>query len=86
MKLAVLGGLAKVERDLIRTRTAEGRSHTKAKESNGPTPFPLTGTEVQEAIRAARAGRNAGTSAGQFRGEPRDDFTARNWPVPYLLQ
>jgi DNA invertase Pin-like site-specific DNA recombinase len=28
--LAVLGGLADVERDLIRTRTAEGRSRTKA--------------------------------------------------------
>jgi hypothetical protein len=28
--LAVLEGLADVERDLIRTRTAEGRSRTKA--------------------------------------------------------
>jgi hypothetical protein len=28
--LAVLGGLADVERDLIRTRTAEGRSRAKA--------------------------------------------------------
>jgi hypothetical protein len=30
--LAVLGGLADVERDLIRTRTAEGRSRAKAQE------------------------------------------------------
>jgi hypothetical protein len=29
--LAVLGGLADVERDLIRTRTAEGRSRAKAR-------------------------------------------------------
>ena len=28
--IAVLGGLADVERDLIRTRTAEGRSRAKA--------------------------------------------------------
>jgi DNA invertase Pin-like site-specific DNA recombinase len=28
--LAVLGGLADVQRDLIRTRTAEGRSRAKA--------------------------------------------------------
>ena len=31
MMLAVLGGLADVERDLIRTRTAEGRSRAKAR-------------------------------------------------------
>ena len=30
LMLAVLGGLADVERDLIRTRTAEGRSRVKA--------------------------------------------------------
>src|SRR5215475_10223449 len=30
LMLAVLGGLADVERDLIRTRTAEGRSRAKA--------------------------------------------------------
>src|SRR6202162_5919493 len=30
LMIAVLGGLADVERDLIRTRTAEGRSRTKA--------------------------------------------------------
>jgi DNA invertase Pin-like site-specific DNA recombinase len=28
--LSILGGLADVERDLIRTRTAEGRSRAKA--------------------------------------------------------
>jgi DNA invertase Pin-like site-specific DNA recombinase len=30
LMLAVLGGLADVERDLIRTRIAEGRNHAKA--------------------------------------------------------
>jgi len=31
LMIAVLGGLAGVERDLIRTRTAEGRSRAKAR-------------------------------------------------------
>ena len=33
LMIAVLGGLADVERDLIRTRTAEGRSRAKARGS-----------------------------------------------------
>jgi hypothetical protein len=37
LMLAVLGGLADVERDLIRTRTAEGRSRAKAaRQAHGP--------------------------------------------------
>jgi DNA invertase Pin-like site-specific DNA recombinase len=37
----VLGGLADVERDLIRTRTAEGRSRAKARGQHmGPPPCP----------------------------------------------
>ena len=39
LMLAVLGGLADVERDLIRTRTAEGRSRANAKGKHmGPRP------------------------------------------------
>jgi DNA invertase Pin-like site-specific DNA recombinase len=37
LMLAVLGGLADVERDLIRTRTAEGRSRAKAQGKATPT-------------------------------------------------
>jgi DNA invertase Pin-like site-specific DNA recombinase len=40
LMLAVLGGLADVERDLIRTRTAEGRSRAKAKERPWAAPLP----------------------------------------------
>jgi DNA invertase Pin-like site-specific DNA recombinase len=41
LMIAVLGGLADVERDLIRTRTAEGRSHAKAQGKHmGRPPFP----------------------------------------------
>src|SRR6516162_5355085 len=38
--LAVPGGLADVERDLIRTRTAEDRSRAKAKGSTWAVPLP----------------------------------------------
>jgi DNA invertase Pin-like site-specific DNA recombinase len=42
LMLAVLGGLADVERDLIRTRTAEGRSRAKAKGKHMGRPPSLT--------------------------------------------
>jgi DNA invertase Pin-like site-specific DNA recombinase len=38
--LAVLGGLADVERDLIRTRIAEGRSRAKAQGKHMGRPLP----------------------------------------------
>ena len=41
LMLAVLGGLADVERDLIRTRTAEGRSRAKAQGKNVGRPLSL---------------------------------------------
>src|ERR1700736_1439990 len=45
LMLAVLGGLADVERDLIRTRTAEGRSGAKAQgQQMGRPPAPHSGT------------------------------------------
>jgi DNA invertase Pin-like site-specific DNA recombinase len=42
LMLAVLGGLADVERDLIRTRTAEGRSRAKAQGRQMGRPPALT--------------------------------------------
>jgi DNA invertase Pin-like site-specific DNA recombinase len=59
--LAVLGGLADVELDLIRTRTAEGRSRATARGKamgRPPSPFPHIGTE-ERGNQAARAGRDA---------------------------
>jgi DNA invertase Pin-like site-specific DNA recombinase len=41
LMLAVLGGLADVERDLIRTRTAEGRSRAKAQGKHMGRPHSL---------------------------------------------
>jgi len=57
LTLAVLGGLADVERDLIRTRTAEGRSCAEPKESTWAVPLPDTGP-TERGHQTARAGRD----------------------------
>jgi DNA invertase Pin-like site-specific DNA recombinase len=49
LMLAVLGGLADVERDLIRTRTAEGRSRAKAQGKAMGRPPSLTPAQQKEA-------------------------------------
>jgi len=49
LMIAVLGGLADVERDLIRTRTAEGRSRAKARGQHMGRPPALTPQQVEEA-------------------------------------
>ena len=54
--LAVLGGLADVERDLIRTRTAEGRSRAKAQGKHMGRPPPLTPAQKKEAIKRRAQG------------------------------
>ena len=50
LMLAVLGGLADVERDLIRTRTAEGRERAKARGKHMGRPPSLTPAQQKEAI------------------------------------
>jgi DNA invertase Pin-like site-specific DNA recombinase len=49
LMLAVLGGLADVERDLIRTRTAEGRSRAKLQGQHMGRPPALTPQQQAEA-------------------------------------
>ena len=56
LMLAVLGGLADVERDLIRTRTAEGRSRAKAQGKQMGRPPSLTPAQQKEAIRRRAQG------------------------------
>ena len=51
LMLAVLGGLADVERDLIRTRTSEGRSRAKAQGKHMGRPPSLTAAQQKEATR-----------------------------------
>src|SRR3954468_16782465 len=54
--LAVLGGLADVERDLIRTRTAEGRSRAKTQGKHMGRPPKLTPQQQTEAKRRRAEG------------------------------
>src|ERR1700737_1039635 len=56
LMIAVLGGLADVERDLIRTRTAEGRSRAKARGQHMGRPLKLTPTQRAEARRRRAQG------------------------------
>jgi DNA invertase Pin-like site-specific DNA recombinase len=49
--IAVLGGLADVERDLIRTRTAEGRSRAQKCGQHMGRPPKLTAAQQAEARR-----------------------------------
>src|SRR6202048_3107345 len=58
LMLAVLGGLADVERDLIRTRTAEGRSRAKALGKHMGRPPSLNTVTEERGHQAARAGRD----------------------------
>ncbi len=54
--IAILGGLADVERDLIRTRTAEGRSRAKARGQHMGRPPKLTPQQQKEARRRRAKG------------------------------
>jgi DNA invertase Pin-like site-specific DNA recombinase len=56
LMLTVLGGLADVERDLIRTRTAEGRSRAKAQGKHMGRPPALTPAQQKEAARRRAQG------------------------------
>ena len=56
LMIAVLGGLAGVERDLIRTRTAEGRSRAKARGQHMGRPPKLTPQQQKEARRRRAEG------------------------------
>ena len=79
--IAVLGGLADVERDLIRTRTAEGRSLAKARGQHMGRPPALTPQQQAEARKRREEGAtlkdlaqsyNVGlaTGPGQLRDDP----------------
>jgi DNA invertase Pin-like site-specific DNA recombinase len=54
--LAVLGGLADLERDLIRTRTAEGRNRAKAQGRPMGRPPTLSPEQQKEAARRRAQG------------------------------
>lgn len=56
LMIAVLGGLADVERDLIRTRTAEGRNRAKARGKHMGRPPALSPAQQAEARRRRAEG------------------------------
>lgn len=56
LMLAVLGGLADVERDLIRTRTAEGRARAIAQGKHMGRPSQITDAQRQEIIALRQKG------------------------------
>jgi DNA invertase Pin-like site-specific DNA recombinase len=56
LMIAVLGGLADVERDLIRTRTAEGREHAQRRGQHMGRPSKLTAAQKTEARRRRAEG------------------------------
>src|SRR5919112_2065390 len=56
LMLAVLGGLADVERDLTRPRTAEGRGRAKAQGKHMGRPASLTPAQQKEATKRRAEG------------------------------
>jgi DNA invertase Pin-like site-specific DNA recombinase len=75
LMIAVLGGLADVERDLIRTRTAEGRSRAQKGGQHMGRPPKLTEAQKADARRRRAQGaplaelaRSYGVARARFRG------------------
>jgi DNA invertase Pin-like site-specific DNA recombinase len=56
LMLTVLGGLAEFERDLIRTRTGEGRARAKARGVRMGRKPKMTPHQMKEALRRREAG------------------------------
>ena len=70
LMIAVLGGLADVERDLIRTRTGEGRERAKARGQHMGRPPKMTPSQTQEARRRRKDGEPVADLARSY-GQPR---------------
>jgi DNA invertase Pin-like site-specific DNA recombinase len=75
--IAVLGGLADVERDLIRARTAEGRSRAQKRGQHMGRPPKLTPAQEGRGPPPTCAGRNACRTRAQLRRGQKHDFAAR---------
>ena len=65
LMLAVLGGLAEFERDLIRARTGEGRARAKARGRSLGRPHKLTPHQRREAIRRRESGTESLAEIGR---------------------
>src|SRR4051794_36001281 len=69
LMLAVLEGLADVERNLIRTRTAEGRSRAKARGKHMGRPPSLNTGTAERGHQTARKRRDVAGIGGQLRSQ-----------------
>jgi DNA invertase Pin-like site-specific DNA recombinase len=68
--IAVLGGLADVERDLIRTRTSEGRARAKLRGQHMGRPTKMTAAQKQEARRRRKDGKSVADLARSYGVSP----------------
>ena len=65
LMLTVLGGLAEFEKDLIRTRTGEGRARAMARGVKMGRPPKLTPHQQREAIKRRDRGEESLTEIGR---------------------
>jgi DNA invertase Pin-like site-specific DNA recombinase len=70
LMIAVLGGLADVERDLIRTRTSEGRQRAQARGQHMGRPPKMTPAQRQEARRRRKDGESVADLARSYGVSP----------------
>lgn len=66
LMIAVLGGLADVERDLIRTRTSEGRARAKERGAHMGRPAKLTPAQMAECRRRKEDGESVADLARSY--------------------
>jgi DNA invertase Pin-like site-specific DNA recombinase len=64
--IAELGGLADVERDLIRTRTGEGRARAKSRGQHMGRPPKMTPSQTREARRRRKDGESVADLARSY--------------------
>ena len=76
LMLVVLSGRDDVERDLIRTRIAEGRNRAKAQGKHMGRPPSLTPRRRRKRPSAAHAGRDARRARPKLQCKPCYDFAA----------
>ena len=86
LMIAVLGGLADVERDLVRSRTAEGRSRAKARGQHMGRPPKSHAAAAEGGTAAAGRGRDAEGACQELQRRQVDDFEAQRLALPPSLK
>jgi len=76
LMIAVLGGLADVERDLIRTRTSEGRARAKERGQHMGRPAKLTPAQQREAWKRRGDGESVADLARSYGVSPASIYRA----------